>query len=115
MSQAGREIVWCNEAVVLERLEVDRMRLGWIYMRAYRVGQSHTRIYYLEGGGAKINSVPYLVSTFFLLILSICRVLIGVVINRRFMLKHSCKAFERIGRITAFLNTFYVEYKDVEY
>ena len=41
--QDGARLVWCDEAIVLEPVEVSRLSLRWLLLRALRGGQDHAR------------------------------------------------------------------------
>lgn len=36
----GARMIWCDEAIVTERVGPDRTRLGWLLRRSFRAGQS---------------------------------------------------------------------------
>lgn len=42
---AGRRLVWCDEAVVREKVGAHRATLAWIRQRSYRSGQTFFRIF----------------------------------------------------------------------
>jgi succinoglycan biosynthesis protein ExoM len=44
LTAGGGVIVWCDEAVVTDRVPVDRMTRGWVLRRAFSHGNSRTRV-----------------------------------------------------------------------
>lgn len=38
LAEAGHEIVWIDEAIAHEWYPLDRLRLGWVFRRSYRLG-----------------------------------------------------------------------------
>ncbi len=46
MYNAGYKLVWCDTAIVYERVPLERMRVKWIIRRAFRGGQTYARIFY---------------------------------------------------------------------
>ena len=43
--QSGAHMVWCDSARVYEKVEPERMRVGWLVRRAFRGGQMYGRIF----------------------------------------------------------------------
>jgi len=54
----GARFVWCDEALVSERMPPERRRPGWILRRAFRGGCVHTRIELHRRGRAAWRGLP---------------------------------------------------------
>lgn len=52
MESTGSRFVWVDEAVVMERVPPSRARPRWIFMRAFRIGNSRSTTLVLEGASA---------------------------------------------------------------
>lgn len=50
--RGGARLVWCDEAVVVDRVPADRMTTGWVLRRARRSGNSASRAELVLAGGA---------------------------------------------------------------
>ena len=48
----GARLVWCDEAVVRERVPAERMNRAWLLKRAYNGGRSFARLRAMRGGAA---------------------------------------------------------------
>jgi succinoglycan biosynthesis protein ExoM len=59
MANKGARIVWCDEAIVTERVEAGRLSMRWILMRALSGGQEYARKV-LDGTYGRINRVKRL-------------------------------------------------------
>lgn len=44
LSRAGKTMVWCDEAVVVDRVPAQRMTREWVLRRAYRLGNSEVMV-----------------------------------------------------------------------
>lgn len=44
----GAKLVWCNEAVVYERVTKERLTVNWLLKRALRNGQVYAKIFHLN-------------------------------------------------------------------
>lgn len=42
---SGKKLVWCDEAVVHERIPIERLTLKWVCQRGFRGGQSFYRVF----------------------------------------------------------------------
>ena len=54
---AGHEIIWTEDAVAWEWYPIERLRLGWVYRRSYRLGTNTPRA---EGGGGVLRAAVLL-------------------------------------------------------
>lgn len=52
LAAAGETMVWCDEAVVVDHVPVDRLTRAWVLRRAYRSGNSGARAEVLLSRGA---------------------------------------------------------------
>ena len=44
LHQIGKTMIWCDEAIVYENVEPNRLKTKWVYNRAFRGGQCYVRI-----------------------------------------------------------------------
>lgn len=44
LTQSGRLMVWCDEAVVVDRVPVSRLTRDWVLKRAFRTGNTSSRV-----------------------------------------------------------------------
>lgn len=53
--QAGAAMLWCDEAVVVDRVPESRLTRAWVLRRAFRSGNCHSRVRLtmVSGGGPK--------------------------------------------------------------
>lgn len=45
MYNEGYKLIWCDTAMLYERIPLERMRVKWIIRRAFRGGQTYARIF----------------------------------------------------------------------
>jgi succinoglycan biosynthesis protein ExoM len=45
LHRAGRRLIWCDEAIVHEKVGAHRATMAWIRQRSYRSGQTYFRIF----------------------------------------------------------------------
>ena len=43
--ESGAKMLWCDSAIVYERIPVERMTISWLVRRAYRGGQTGKRLF----------------------------------------------------------------------
>jgi len=55
LHRAGKKMIWCDEAMISEKVPSHRLTIGWICRRGYFYGQSHSR--------TRVNSRSFLFRT----------------------------------------------------
>ena len=55
---AGHEIIWTEDAVAWEWYPIERIRLGWVFRRSYRLGTNTPQA---EGGAGVLKAAGLLV------------------------------------------------------
>ena len=48
LQKQGAKLIWCDEAIVYERVPQKRMTVGWLVRRSFRGGQTVTRIFFAK-------------------------------------------------------------------
>ncbi|MHA3703893.1 glycosyltransferase family 2 protein [Jatrophihabitans sp. YIM 134969] len=51
LARRGRLLVWCDEAVVLDRVPADRVSRSWVVRRAFRMSNTGVRVDLVLAGG----------------------------------------------------------------
>jgi succinoglycan biosynthesis protein ExoM len=49
--RSGGRIVWCDEAVLVDRVPAARLTRDWVLSKAFRIGNTHSRVELLLAGG----------------------------------------------------------------
>ncbi|HFC53575.1 MAG TPA: glycosyltransferase [Gammaproteobacteria bacterium] len=109
MHNRGAKLIWCDNAVVYEEVPASRMTLRWMMLRAFRGGQSHSRVY-LRHMGAKKKLIWVLKKTGFLAVL-VAFAPFSIVGGRVLMVKTLQRIFASVGHLTSLSGLRYLEYQ----
>lgn len=109
-SRAGYRITWCDEAIVYERVPTDRMTVGWVLQRAYRLGNSECMIdRRLDGASAAwLRRLPTALAH---IVLSSAAVPLAFIAGRGVVVGRLRKIMVGCGRIAGLLGLRYQEYR----
>jgi succinoglycan biosynthesis protein ExoM len=112
--QRGARIVWCDEAIVHEPIEVARLSLRWLLLRALRGGQDFAR-HKLTGSFGSLTTAARV--RFFLRALLQSALAMGLAllcwpIGRHRAAHWLLKASANLGKMSIFLGWHYREYAD---
>jgi succinoglycan biosynthesis protein ExoM len=94
MFLSGKTLVWCEEALIYEKVPEERLNIRWILMRAFRKGQSFFRVF--------VRRYPFKKKIKWLF-LKPCQVLFGILILPFMRISSYKKYLQLLYRIYAAL------------
>ena len=115
MCSNGKSLGWCDEAEVYEEVPLQRLRLRWVFSRAYRSGQCYCRIFIL-GTNFRVRAFRFSKKMMQFgggLILS----LVVFFCSRSLSVRVMSKVFEASGELSVLLGfrKYYAEYAAESY
>jgi succinoglycan biosynthesis protein ExoM len=110
--QAGARIVWCDEAVVRERVERSRLSLRWLLLRSLRGGQDFARhvLAGRHGPPTFFRRARLVVRSLVQLVVASALALLCLPLGRHRVAHWLTKASANLGKLSAFLGFHYREY-----
>jgi len=113
LADAGARFVWCDEAAVTEPVVPERLCLGWLLRRAYRVGQSYAR--YAHASGFKsigsFGLVRFVARAAAAMVVALALTGASLPCGRAYWVTWLRRAWEQAGKLTALLGHRYEEYR----
>lgn len=109
----GGRIIWCDEAEVIEPVEVQRLSLRWLMQRAYSGGQEFARKalageYGPMGGPQRLR---FLIDVLLKLLLSLLLTPLSLPAGRHRAAHWWLRAQANLGKLSAFFGHRYQEYR----
>jgi succinoglycan biosynthesis protein ExoM len=111
LALAGARIVWCDEAIVREPIELSRLSLAWLLRRSLRGGQDFAR-HSLSGryGQQGTGRIRLLVRSLLQLIAAAMLSVLALPLGRHRAAHWLTKASANLGKLSVFMGWHYREY-----
>jgi succinoglycan biosynthesis protein ExoM len=110
--QRGAHVIWCDQAVVNEPIEMARLSLRWLLLRSLRGGQDYAR-HALAGryGPATVaRRVQLFLRALLQMLAAVVLALLSLPLGRHRSAQWLAKACANLGKLSAFLGWHYREY-----
>ncbi|MGA2551171.1 MAG: glycosyltransferase [Burkholderiaceae bacterium] len=110
--QEGMRVVWCDEAIVHEPVELKRLSLRWLVLRALRGGQDFAR-HTLNGRFGRVTPLPRVL--FFLqavvqAIIAGLLALVSLPLGRHRAVRWLLRSSANLGKLSVLFGWYYQEY-----
>lgn len=106
---AGKKLVWCDEAEVVEYVESNRLSIRWLLRRAFRSGQGVYRIFH--AGKRPGKKVLWLADTVRNIIVALLLLLVSPFAGRVAVISSLRRMASLLGAFSAPLGMLFREYK----
>jgi succinoglycan biosynthesis protein ExoM len=110
LQERDKKFVWCDEAVVMETVMVDRQSVQWLVKRAFRGGQVFAEIYVAPK--ATIKKIPWFFYRIILLFVALFAGLFAWPFRKTWGVKCLQKVASNFGQLSFLFQMRYEEYRD---
>jgi succinoglycan biosynthesis protein ExoM len=108
--QMGRQMVWCDEALVSERVRSNRITLKWVRMRGFRSGQTFARLFIRQY--APFRRIAWFFFKFIQLLGALLLLPFARIVSYSFYVRLSVRVMAALGQLSVlFGGAVYEEYR----
>ncbi len=102
LHKKGAKLIYCDEAIVSEEVEVQRLNISYLMTRRLRIGSTFSKYRYENSN--ILRKLPYIAKSFALLSLYTLLTLFSSIFGKELCYKNLLKACDHFGKIRYFFS-----------